>query len=90
MQLTEALASPTPKVKVNKEYWSQKEKERGVKMQTFRPNIVLRTRSGQTPFPPFSEDSWETVWIQSEHGTLPIHLVARCKRCLLTAVDPET
>jgi uncharacterized protein YcbX len=86
------MTNPAATVKVNKEYWSeqQRDNEAGIKMQTFRPNIVLKTRDGQAQFPAFSEDSWETIWIENDEGDLPIHLVARCKRCLLTAVNPET
>jgi uncharacterized protein YcbX len=92
LQLKGVISSPTATIKVDKAHWSaqQLEKEAGIKMQTFRPNIVLKSRNGQISYPAFSEDSWETIWIENDQGTLPIHLVARCKRCLLTAIDPET
>lgn len=66
-------------------------------MQRFRPNIVVRSASDSHPIPPFSEDSWERIWIQDsgtdeEDGMFQamLQLVARCQRCLLTAVDPVT
>ncbi|UZJ52482.1 hypothetical protein CBS101457_001802 [Exobasidium rhododendri] len=92
LQLDDLMSDTTATGRVDKAYWSvqQLDKEAGIKMQTFRPNIILKSREGQQSFPPFSEDSWETIWIENEEGTLPIHLVARCKRCLLTAVNPET
>lgn len=91
-QLEDGMSSPTSTLRIDKEHWSAQraQEEAGIKMQTFRPNIVLKGRTGQSSYPAFSEDSWETIWINNEEGTLPIHLVARCKRCLLTAVDPET
>lgn len=72
-------------------------------MQRFRPNIVLRAREGST-YNPFSEDDWDSLWFApsaslSEQGevqevkskaTASLSLVARCQRCLLTTVDPET
>lgn len=62
----------------------------------FRPNIVLRGIGK-----PFSEDNWERLWIvpasashTGESGQADcqamLQLVARCQRCLLTAVDPVT
>lgn len=93
MQLEDAIAATDSPNKVDRAYWSEGSQgngESGIKMQSFRPNIVLRARSEVHPYPAFSEDSWETIWIRSDTGTLPIHLVARCKRCLLTAIDPET
>lgn len=66
-------------------------------MQRFRPNIVVRSASGSAPIPPFSEDSWERIWIQDDDAEesratskAMLQLVARCQRCLLTAVDPIT
>lgn len=91
-QLYDGVSSPEATLRIDKEYWSEQKKqvEAGIKMQTFRPNIVLKGRAGQSSYPAFSEDSWETIWIINDAGVLPIHLVARCKRCLLTAIDPET
>lgn len=79
--------------KMDKEFWQEKQKKQQgyLSMQRFRPNIVLRTRSGEKSFPPYSEDSWETIWIgEDPESALAVHLVARCDRCLLTAVEPET
>lgn len=58
----------------------------------FRPNIVLRSSPGEA-FAPFSEDSWERIWILPNgrsRSKAVLQLVARCQRCLLTAVDPIT
>lgn len=59
-------------------------------MARFRPNIILKGE-----FAPFSEDSWERIWIlpskqQGKKVGAMLQLVARCQRCLLTAVDPIT
>ncbi|SNX81678.1 uncharacterized protein MEPE_00383 [Melanopsichium pennsylvanicum] len=64
-------------------------------MARFRPNIVVKGEFG-----PFSEDSWERMWIlpaenekqlvEIENPEAMLQLVARCQRCLLTAVDPIT
>lgn len=92
LQLDEMMTNPTTKMRIDKDYWTaqRQEREAGIKMQTFRPNIVLKARPGKAGYPPFSEDSWETIWITNEQGSLPVHLVARCQRCRLTAIDPET
>ncbi|KAK0566722.1 hypothetical protein OC861_003082 [Tilletia horrida] len=67
-----------------------------VDMRRFRPNIVLKG-SSNTPIQPWSEDSWETLWILPQHGSASedghkakLHLVARCARCPLTTVSPTT
>lgn len=69
--------------------WSNHE---ALTMMRFRPNIVIKG-----DFPAFSEDSWERIWIlppstRQEQGGVNamLQLVARCQRCLLTAVDPVT
>ncbi|SPO20943.1 uncharacterized protein UTRI_00420 [Ustilago trichophora] len=64
-------------------------------MARFRPNIVFKGTG-----PAFSEDSWERIWIlprsnetekdNTEGAKAMLQLVARCQRCLLTAVDPIT
>ena len=55
----------------------------------FRPNIVVSSNTAA-----FSEDSWERIWIlPASNESQPkamLQLVARCQRCLLTAVDPVT
>lgn len=62
-----------------------------ITVERFRPNIVIR---GETPW---SEDSWKTVRIShpsSREGpkTAPLDLdiVARCARCQVPNVDPDT
>lgn len=68
-----------------------------ITVERFRPNIVIR---GQTPW---VEDSWKTVRIRSaEKGEdsvgegfsssvpLDLDIVARCARCQVPNVDPET
>ncbi|CDW99805.1 hypothetical protein [Sporisorium scitamineum] len=56
----------------------------------FRPNIVVKGND----MPSFSEDSWERIWIlpspAARQSKAILQLVARCQRCLLTAVDPIT
>ncbi|SJX60402.1 uncharacterized protein SRS1_11716 [Sporisorium reilianum f. sp. reilianum] len=57
----------------------------------FRPNIVVKGSAGLQAF---SEDSWERSWIlpspSAQQSNAMLQLVARCQRCLLTAVDPIT
>ncbi|KAJ9476802.1 MOSC domain-containing protein [Pseudozyma hubeiensis] len=67
--------------------WSSPE---ALNMARFRPNIVIK---GNGELPAFSEDSWERIWIlpnSSQESSVKaiLQLVARCQRCLLTAVDP--
>ncbi len=64
-------------------------------MARFRPNIVLK--GNPSPIDAFSEDSWERLWIlpsspssDGDETKAMLQLVARCQRCLLTAVDPIT
>lgn len=84
------------KFRYDKTFWSRSDQDVSLPIQRFRPNIVLRSRKSSDGnqqnelYPAFSEDSWETIWVKSDKGTLPIHLVTRCERCLLTTVDPET
>lgn len=68
-----------------------------ITVERFRPNIVVR---GQTPW---SEDTWKTVRIASgsdpKHSAdsetkkpvaLDLDIVARCARCQVPNVDPES
>jgi hypothetical protein len=89
-------AVDTGSMKMDKSFWS-KQSEISLPIQRFRPNIVLRSRRNDDGTPAtspryqgFSEDSWETIWVDTKSGQLPIQLVARCERCLLTTVDPVT
>lgn len=54
--------------------------EEPVSMQRFRPNIVVEGA------PAWAEDGWCSLRI----GSLRIHLVKRCSRCVMTTVNPET
>lgn len=65
----------------------------------FRPNIVIESsKRRKEKLPPFSEDSWETLWCRDTSSTSSagngfkarINLVARCQRCVMTTVDPVT
>ncbi|EST09978.1 MOSC, N-terminal beta barrel [Kalmanozyma brasiliensis GHG001] len=68
-------------------------------MARFRPNVVVKGNV-ENPIGAFSEDSWERLWVlpagsaASDDGEevtkAMLQLVARCQRCLLTAVDPIT
>ncbi|TSQ46681.1 Mitochondrial amidoxime-reducing component 1 [Bagarius yarrelli] len=51
----------------------------GVSVSRFRPSIIA---SGCEPF---SEDSWDQVQI----GSVELHRVMGCGRCIFTTVDPE-
>jgi uncharacterized protein YcbX len=61
-----------------------------ITVERFRPNIVVR---GQTAW---VEDSWKTVQIVSDvagndgPSSLYLDIVARCARCQVPNVDPET
>lgn len=61
-----------------------------ITVERFRPNIVVR---GQTAW---VEDSWKTVRIVSGDAgndgpsSLDLDIVARCARCQVPNVDPET
>ncbi len=49
-------------------------------MNRFRPNLVI------TGCSPYSEDDWKTVQI----GSLRLHVVSPCSRCVITTVDQDT
>ncbi|EPQ28793.1 uncharacterized protein PFL1_03596 [Pseudozyma flocculosa PF-1] len=80
---------------LNAELWEAKGK---LDMIRFRPNIVLCSLSDDAEaYPAFSEDSWDRITIlasSADHDSTPtqtaLAIVARCQRCLLTAVDPTT
>lgn len=65
-----------------------------ITVERFRPNIVVR---GQTPW---VEDSWKTVRIRNVQNNdgkgsgsgvpLDLDIVARCARCQVPNVDPDT
>jgi uncharacterized protein YcbX len=56
-----------------------------ITVERFRPNIVIR---GETPW---SEDSWKTVRIGAgSQAPLDLDIVARCARCQVPNVDPDT
>ncbi|RHZ47448.1 MOSC domain-containing protein [Aspergillus thermomutatus] len=60
-----------------------------ITVERFRPNIIIRGNA------PWAEDSWKTVRIGSsgrELGARPLDLdvVARCARCQVPNVDPDT
>jgi uncharacterized protein YcbX len=54
-----------------------------ITVERFRPNIVIK---GETPW---SEDSWKTVRISGERP-LDLDIVARCARCQVPNVDPDS
>ncbi|KAJ5908860.1 Molybdenum cofactor sulfurase C-terminal [Penicillium taxi] len=59
-----------------------------ITIERFRPNIIVR---GQTPW---IEDSWKLVQIsgseKNEQTPLVLDIVARCTRCQVPNVDPDT
>lgn len=69
-------------------------------MLRFRPNIVLQSRddAGMTPLQAWEEDQWTSIDFApagdqatpEANRAVKLHLVARCERCLLTTVDPQT
>jgi uncharacterized protein YcbX len=67
--------------------WIKGEKE--LRIQRFRPNVVL-----QGAGVPFAEDAWEEIAFTPSGdvgATSPtLKLVAKCTRCLLPNVDPQT
>ncbi|XP_068922097.1 mitochondrial amidoxime reducing component 2 [Petaurus breviceps papuanus] len=54
--------------------------EKKVKMEQFRPNIVVSGCSA------FEEDTWDEILI----GSVEMSKVLACPRCLMTTVDPDT
>ncbi|XP_066094087.1 mitochondrial amidoxime reducing component 2 isoform X2 [Saccopteryx bilineata] len=54
--------------------------EKKVKMEQFRPNIVIRGCGA------FEEDTWDEILI----GNTEMKKVLACPRCVLTTVDPDT
>ncbi|KAJ6113895.1 MOSC N-terminal beta barrel [Penicillium sp. IBT 18751x] len=55
-----------------------------ITVERFRPNIVIK---GQTPW---SEDLWKTVRISGDENQLDLDIVARCARCQVPNVDPDS
>ncbi|XP_028676406.1 mitochondrial amidoxime-reducing component 1 [Erpetoichthys calabaricus] len=54
--------------------------EKKASVANFRPNIVVAGCE------PFAEDSWDELQI----GSIRLHRVMSCGRCIMTTVDPET
>ncbi|KAI9720144.1 MAG: hypothetical protein M1828_005790 [Chrysothrix sp. TS-e1954] len=74
-----------------------------IQIENFRPNIIVRgdTSAGASDTAPaaWTEDAWKTVrisphtessWFASTPGALDIDVCARCARCQVPNVDPET
>lgn len=57
----------------------QKRCPAGIKLEQFRPNLVV------TGSPAWAEDSWQTIRI----GSVVFELVKPCSRCVLTTVSTE-
>lgn len=69
-----------------------------ITIECFRPNIVIKGNA------PWAEDSWKTVRFNGSNGSLPengnsfvssspaldLDIVARCARCQVPNVNPET
>ncbi|KAL4895394.1 MOSC N-terminal beta barrel domain-containing protein [Aspergillus ambiguus] len=57
-----------------------------ITIERFRPNIIIKGDA------PWSEDSWKLVRISGDAGTrqLDLDVVARCTRCQVPNVDPDT
>jgi uncharacterized protein YcbX len=49
-------------------------------MDRFRPNLVV------TGCPPYDEDTWKII----EIGSLRLHVVKPCSRCVITTIDQNT
>lgn len=59
--------------------------ESPISIERFRPNIVV---NGDEPW---YEDSWKTVRINTgEKGSVTLDVAARCARCQVPNVDPDT
>jgi uncharacterized protein YcbX len=59
--------------------------ESPISIERFRPNIVVEGEE------PWYEDSWKTVRINmSEKGFVTLDVAARCARCQVPNVDPDT
>ena len=55
-----------------------------ITIERFRPNIVVEGES------PWYEDTWKTVKIDGKVKSIISDVVARCARCQVPNVDPET
>jgi len=55
-----------------------------ISIERFRPNIVVEGES------PWYEDTWKTVKIGGKAKSIISDVVARCARCQVPNVDPET
>lgn len=55
-----------------------------ISIERFRPNIVIE---GETPW---YEDTWKTIKIGEQGKSTTLDVVARCARCQVPNVDPDT
>jgi uncharacterized protein YcbX len=55
-----------------------------ISIERFRPNIVVEGES------PWYEDTWKTIKIEGEGRRIVSDVVARCARCQVPNVDPDT
>lgn len=58
--------------------------EETISIERFRPNIVIEGDE------PWSEDVWKTIKLGGEKDSIVIDVAARCARCQVPNVDPET
>ncbi|PWN46829.1 hypothetical protein IE53DRAFT_391017 [Violaceomyces palustris] len=86
---------------VDREYWTLEELE-NLSITRFRPNIVVTSTGKGDPLVPWEEDGWEAVECfpstqvdapygkEAEGKGKGVYLIARCARCMVPNIDPET
>jgi len=86
------IASEASLRDLNRRLLHPKGSAEALSMERFRPNIIVRGRDAH----PWEEDSWKRVRISTrmpERGALyklDMDVVARCARCQVPNVHPET
>lgn len=87
---------------VNREYWTPEELS-SLPITRFRPNIIIDNASdASTPLSAWEEDGWTAAELfpantaapfgkQAERkGRAGIYMLAKCARCMVPNIDPET
>lgn len=87
---------------VNREYWTPEELS-SLPITRFRPNIIVDDAPGaESKLSPWEEDGWSAAELfdakadaplgaEAEHkGRAGIYMLAKCARCMVPNIDPET
>lgn len=87
---------------VNREYWTPEELS-SLPITRFRPNIIVDNASNaDSPLTPWEEDAWTAAELFDSSSEAPlgaeaegkgragIYMLAKCARCMVPNIDPET